>query len=107
MSTFHSVVLSNLWPNVTYYYTVVSSDAAGNTSRSPEMMFRLQAVDVTPPTVSVRINRRAAGDVHHGAAGGIRFRRSAWRPRDGHRGRPYRLHQLDAVFGIHVLALLI
>ncbi|MGB4338502.1 MAG: fibronectin type III domain-containing protein, partial [Bacillota bacterium] len=56
MSTFHSVVLSNLWPNVTYYYTVVSSDAAGNTSRSPEMMFRLQAVDVTPPTVSVRIN---------------------------------------------------
>jgi hypothetical protein len=49
--TSHSISLSGLFEGVTYYYVVVSTDGAGNTSTSTEHTFHTP--DVTPPTVSV------------------------------------------------------
>ena len=56
MSTSHSVTITGLRTGVTYYYRAVSSDSAGNRAQSPDMSFRLQPADNTPPTVSIRIN---------------------------------------------------
>ena len=56
LSTYHAVTLSNLRSGVTYYYTVTSTDAAGNRARSSEMSLRIQPPDTTPPTVRVQIN---------------------------------------------------
>lgn len=52
MTTSHTVNLTGLQPGATYYYHVVSTDAAGNRAQSADMTFRLQAADTTPPVIS-------------------------------------------------------
>ncbi|MFH0731812.1 MAG: Ig-like domain-containing protein, partial [Candidatus Omnitrophota bacterium] len=47
----HSILLTNLTPNMSYYYTVSSTDKAGNTAKSSEYKFYTGA-DTTPPVVS-------------------------------------------------------
>ncbi len=53
--TNHSLALTGLTPNTTYYFRVESADAAGNTATSSETSFvtsALPVVDVTAPTLS-------------------------------------------------------
>lgn len=53
--TSHSIPLSGLTPNTTYYFRVESADAAGNTATSSETSFvtsALPIVDVTAPVIS-------------------------------------------------------
>jgi peptidoglycan hydrolase-like protein with peptidoglycan-binding domain len=55
MVTSHSLGLTGLTPNTTYYYKVESTDAAGNKTLSSETSFNTQALppaDTTPPTIS-------------------------------------------------------
>ena len=52
MTTSHVVNLTGLQAGATYYYRVVSTDAAGNRAQSADMTFRLQLADTTPPLIS-------------------------------------------------------
>ncbi len=60
MTTSHLVNLTGLQAGATYYYRVVSTDAAGNRAQSADMTFRLQAADTTPPLIS-RVEANATG----------------------------------------------
>jgi hypothetical protein len=50
----HSVVISNLTANTTYYYRAISKDAAGNQATSTISSFTTaqEKEDITPPTIS-------------------------------------------------------
>ncbi|HOL50924.1 MAG TPA: tetratricopeptide repeat protein, partial [Bacillota bacterium] len=60
LATSHSVTLSNLRAGTTYYYRVISTDAAGNRGQSQDLTLVIQPVDTTPPVIS-RIEARATG----------------------------------------------
>lgn len=53
--TNHSVTVTGLTASTTYHYQVVSKDAAGNTTTSPDATFTTAAPagDTTPPTISI------------------------------------------------------
>ncbi|MES2014354.1 MAG: Ig-like domain-containing protein, partial [Patescibacteria group bacterium] len=51
--TSHSLGLTGLSMSTTYYYVVVSADAAGNISTSSEKVLITTASDAVPPTVSL------------------------------------------------------
>jgi hypothetical protein len=51
MVTSHTVALSNLAPDTTYFYEAVSADAAGNRSQSAMFMFRTQAAPAPTPVL--------------------------------------------------------
>lgn len=59
-TTSHSVTLTNLRAGTTYYYRVISTDAAGNRAQSQDLVFVAEAVDTTPPVIS-RVQATAAG----------------------------------------------
>jgi tetratricopeptide (TPR) repeat protein/fibronectin type 3 domain-containing protein len=59
-TTSHSVTLTNLRASTTYYYRVVSTDAAGNRGQSQDLMFVVEASDTTPPVIS-RVQATTAG----------------------------------------------
>jgi peroxiredoxin len=52
LSTSHSVTLTGLDPNTTYYFKVISNDAAGNEITAKGELTTLATADETPPTIS-------------------------------------------------------
>jgi peroxiredoxin len=52
LSTSHSVKLTGLDPNTTYYFKVISKDAAGNEITAEGELKTLATADETPPTIS-------------------------------------------------------
>jgi len=52
LSTSHSVVLTELDPNTTYYFKIISEDAAGNEITAKGELTTLATADETPPTIS-------------------------------------------------------
>ena len=62
--TAHSVVLTGLTANTTYYYQVTSADAAGNSARSAVCSFLVTTVDTGPPTVTLVAPERRRAPVH-------------------------------------------
>jgi hypothetical protein len=57
--TAHSVTLTGLQPSTTYYYRVVATDVAGNTTTSQGFTVATQA-DTTPPAISNVVSRPSA-----------------------------------------------
>lgn len=51
-NTSHSVSLTGLTANTTYFYRVLSSDASGNTGTAAGFQFTTTAPDETPPSIS-------------------------------------------------------
>jgi hypothetical protein len=51
--TAHSLLLSGLAADTTYYYQVTSADPAGNASSSAILSFQVASVDTGPPVVTV------------------------------------------------------
>ncbi len=52
LSTSHSVTLTGLDPNTTYYFEAISTDAAGNKATSKGELITSATADETPPTIS-------------------------------------------------------
>lgn len=52
LSTSHSVALTGLDPGTTYYFNVISKDAAGNEITAKGELTTLATADETPPTIS-------------------------------------------------------
>jgi phosphodiesterase/alkaline phosphatase D-like protein len=52
LTTGHSITITGLQPNTTYYYRVLSRDIAGNLGTSAGDSFTTDPPDVTPPTFS-------------------------------------------------------
>jgi peroxiredoxin len=52
LSTSHSVTLTRLDPNTTYYFKIISKDAAGNEITAKGDLTTLATADETPPTIS-------------------------------------------------------
>jgi peroxiredoxin len=52
LSTSHSVTLTELDPNTTYYFEVMSEDAAGNEATAKGELKTLATADTIPPTIS-------------------------------------------------------
>ncbi|RLI03284.1 hypothetical protein DRO38_02895, partial [Candidatus Bathyarchaeota archaeon] len=50
--TSHSITLTGLTPNTTYYFVVNSTDQAGNSNQSNEYNFTTIAPDITPPNIT-------------------------------------------------------
>jgi phosphodiesterase/alkaline phosphatase D-like protein len=82
LTTPHSITLTGLTPNTTYYYRVRSRDAAGNLALSTILTFRTLTPDTTPPvitavvatpasnssTVTWTTNEAADGQVEYGTS---------------------------------------
>ncbi|MCX6008730.1 MAG: redoxin domain-containing protein [Chloroflexi bacterium] len=57
LATSHSVKLTGLDPGTTYYFKVISTDAAGNEATAKGELTTLATADETPPTISgVNVN---------------------------------------------------
>jgi peroxiredoxin len=52
LSTSHSIALTGLDPDTTYYFKVTSQDAAGNEVSAEDSLTTLATADETPPTIS-------------------------------------------------------
>jgi len=52
LPTSHSVTLTELDPNTTYYFKIISEDAAGNEITAKGELTTLATADETPPTIS-------------------------------------------------------
>jgi glucose/arabinose dehydrogenase len=52
LATNHSMILSQLTPETTYQFRVLSADAANNIAVSSDFTFATTALDVTPPVIS-------------------------------------------------------
>ena len=52
LSTSHSVTLTGLDPNTTYYFEAISADAAGNEATQNGQVITAAKADETPPTIS-------------------------------------------------------
>jgi hypothetical protein len=63
LGTDHTVPLSNLLPNTTYHYRVLSTDAAGNTAASADATFVTLKDNVAPPDVSSLVLKAISGIV--------------------------------------------
>jgi len=53
LTTSHSVTITDLQPNTTYYFVVNSTDASGNSTESQEQNFRTKEADLTPPSITI------------------------------------------------------
>ena len=51
-TTSHTITLTNLQPNTTYYFVVNSTDKANNSAQSTEQSFKTKEPDTTPPIIS-------------------------------------------------------